>query len=182
VFGGKNLETHPVTFSAQAPNYGSELYRFAGLRYVLLHRYIIAHASDFGAHGQATLQIRDWLASNHGARLLPQGGIYELWELTDAYPKAVLIEGDGTVEADACTVETYRNAEIAMRCRAPQSAMLEVGDNFARGWFACVNGREMTITPYRGLFRSVPVPAGESHIRMRFEPVPFWRSADCGSG
>jgi hypothetical protein len=182
VFGGKNLETHVIAFSARAPTFGSELYRLAGLRYVLLHRYIIDHASDFGAYGEATRQIRGWLANNRAARLLPQAGTYEIWELTDAYPKAVLIEANGTVDGDACSIAAYRNTEIAVRCQARTSAVLEVGDNFARGWFACVNGREVPISPYQGLFRSVPVPAGESRIRMRFEPVPLWRAADCVSG
>lgn len=179
---GKNLETHVFTFSARAPNFGSELYRLAGLRYVLLHHYIIDHASDFGAYGEVTRQIREWLASSPAARLMPQPGTYEIWELTNAYPKAVLIGRNGTVDPDACSIETYRDAEITVRCQAPQSAVLEIGDNFARGWFACVNGREVPISPYQGLFRSIPVPAGESRIRMRFEPVPFWRAADCGSG
>ena len=36
------------------------------------------------------------------------------------------------------------------------------------GWEATVNGKPVTITPFEGVFRSVPVPAGASRVEFRF--------------
>jgi uncharacterized membrane protein YfhO len=50
-----------------------------------------------------------------------------------------------------------------------------LGDSYAPGWRACVDGVPTKVEPFQGLFRSVAVPQGVSQVDFHYQPVPFLR-------
>ena len=60
--------------------------------------------------------------------------------------------------------------EVAVEVDADKPARLILLDAYFPGWGATVNGRDAEISPANGAFRSVPVPAGRSHVVFRYAP------------
>jgi len=183
IFGQQDLSRFAKQFTQAASGFDSDLYRQVGLRYLLLDRMIMDYPGGLGDVGTAILRIRPLLAADAGAKLLPVGGAYEIWELPGAYPKAFIADSvDDAATPRGCALLQYRNTKLDIACDAPHAARLVVNDTFAPGWSACVNGEPAPVTPYRGLFRGIPVPAGHSQIVLRYDPVPFLRRGRCHAG
>ncbi len=159
-------------FSPAAPGYDSADYRRLGLRYVAMHRLIVANPSAYGAVGAAISRIHDGLGASAWAKRLEAPGAYEIWELANAMPRAEVVMPDGTEMP--CDVDEYSPSEVAVTCHAPAAGRLVLGDTTAPGWRACVNRQRADISAFEGLFRSVAVPA-ESRTVFRYYPVPFLR-------
>ena len=172
--GTQDLQNEAKQFTPGSPNYDSPDYRRLGLRFVLIHRYIAQHPQDFGGLGAAIAKIRAELSSSDWARLRPDAGGYEIWVLRNAMPRAVL-DGSG----QPCDLVSYGTTSLSVRCHAAAPERLVLGEVFAPGWLACVDGAPVTIEPYQGIFRSVMVPAGDSRIEFRYQPVPFLRTPSC---
>jgi hypothetical protein len=177
--GAENLQNDPKQFTAESPGYDSPDYRRLSLRYVLIHRYIAEHPADFGAFGAAIVKIRAAFMAGSWARQLAAPGLYEVWELRDAMPRAMLVVGgDGTERP--CEVTSYATVSVSVLCRAAAPGRLVLGDGYAPGWRACVNGAPVPVEPFLGIFRSVAVPQGESRTDFQYQPVPFLRTeASC---
>jgi hypothetical protein len=175
--GAQALETEAKVFTPASPDYDSPDYRRLGLRYVLVQSFIAAHAGDFGDVGAAVSQIEARLGSARWAKRLPDQGEYQIWQLQDALPRANLVLADGSNQA--CAIPSFAPSRVAIQCQAPAPARLVLGDAFAPGWFACVNGLSAPVAPFQNLFRSVAVPAGASRIIFSYQPVPFLRHASC---
>lgn len=62
--------------------------------------------------------------------------------------------------------------EIAVNATGP--GYLVLSDTHYPGWRATVNGMERPIYRANYAFRAVPIPAGESVVRMRFVPVSWY--------
>jgi hypothetical protein len=179
--GAQVLQGDVKRFTAIAPGYDSPDYRRLGLRYVLIHSYIADHTGDFGEFGAAVADIRKKFMTGGWAQRLSVPGLYEIWELHNAMPRANVVAVDGT--QTACDVVTFRTVSVTIRCHAPAAGgELVLGDNFAPGWRACVNGIAVAVQPFEGIFRSVPVPQGDSLTEFQYQPIPFLRGApSCGS-
>ncbi len=173
--GAQYLQNEPKQFTATSPGYDSPDYRRLGLRYVLIQRWIAEHIGDFGAFGAAVANVRGDLMAGGWARLLPVPGAYEVWELRDAMPRANVVADDGT--ETPCDLVSFGTVSVSVRCHAPAPGRLVLGDNHAPGWRACVNGQPAPVTPFRDIFRSVPVPQGDSRTEFRYLAVPFLRGA-----
>jgi hypothetical protein len=184
VFGARQLQQEPKEFTPAAPGYDSAPYRWIGLRYVLLHHYIVEHPNQFGALGRATTRARDALIAM-SARRADDLSDYEVWELADPWPKASLIE---VTEKDwparpfaggSCGVTSFRNNYVSVECDAPRAARLVLSEAQAPGWRACVDGASAEIVAFGGVLRSVSVPRGISTVQFHYEPVPFLRGTGC---
>jgi len=178
VVGVENLAAEAKRFTPAAPDYNSPVYRRLGLRYVLLHRFIIDHPWDFGETGVVTAQIRAEFVASDWAELVNAPGTYEIWRLRNAMPKAMLRTDDGTQHA--CDILAYQTVTVSVRCRSADPGLLVLGDPVAPGWRACVNGAPVPVEPYQGLFRAVSLPAGDNRVTFRYQAVPFLRSHRCG--
>lgn len=185
VFGVQKLMDETKRFTPAAPGYDSVPYRWIGLRYVLLNAYIFDHADQFGLFGQVVGEVRRSLAAGPGAWLKQRDGGYEIWELTGAYPKAVLTEPDRLDWSAApspdgsCDVKSFRNTLVTVACVSTRPARLVLSEVMAPGWRACRDGAASPIALFGGVLRSTIVPAGQSTIEFIYEPVPFLRSIAC---
>jgi len=57
--------------------------------------------------------------------------------------------------------------------KADSPARLSVMESYYPGWRAFVNGREAKLSRAHQGFQSVPVPAGESRVRLLYQPRDF---------
>ncbi|MGD0431252.1 MAG: hypothetical protein ABSA58_09180 [Acetobacteraceae bacterium] len=184
VFGAQQLQQEPKEFTPAAPGYDSAPYRWIGLRYVLLHHYIVEHPSQFGALGRATTRVRDTLIAI-SARRVDDLDDYEVWVLADSWPKASLVEVTDKdwparpLSDGSCGVTLFRNGRISVECDAPRTARLVLSEAQAPGWRACVDGASAEIVAFGGVLRSVLVPRGVSTVQFHYEPVPFLRGTGC---
>jgi hypothetical protein len=74
--------------------------------------------------------------------------------------------GRGTVE-----FLTDDPEHVVLRVRAPERGFVHLADQYYPGWQASVNGVPTPIQQANFLFRVVEVPAGESVVEFRFEPL-----------
>lgn len=182
VFGGQHLRSDPKRFTKLAPSPDSAAYRWLGLRFVLIHKYILENAEKFGELGRAALALRDTAVAG-GAKNIPSKGIYLLLELPNPYPRAGLIaEGQNSADQQ-CDVIHETTTQLRYLCESSIAAKLVLGDSFAPGWSACVNGYSVPIEPFMTALRSIPIPPGKSDVELNYQPVPFLRrTPKCGRG
>ncbi|MCW5882405.1 MAG: hypothetical protein KIS91_15865, partial [Anaerolineae bacterium] len=67
-------------------------------------------------------------------------------------------------------VERPTPAAWTVRVQTPQPALLVLGEAFAPGWQAQVNGQPAPVLAVDGLLRGTPVPTGASTVVWRYEP------------
>lgn len=176
IFRGQHLGMTPKEFTAAAPAYDSPLYKWLGLRYVLIHDYILTNADQFGAFGaKAQSLYKDIMKS--GGKEIPASGSYRIIKIPQPYPRASLIPR-GTPDAIPerhCEVIFEGASHSRYKCLATAPMDLVIGDAYAPGWSACMNGKSVGISPFLGALRTIEIPSGESRIDMRYQPVPFLR-------
>lgn len=177
VFGAQILSQEPKRFSALAPSIDSEAYRWLGLRFLLLHGYILDHPDQFGKIGKSAVGLRD-AALAAGGREIDTRGTYRIIEMHDFYPRATIAaDGEDISEYPKrqCQIISETNVSGSYFCETPISGKVVIGDSFAPGWMACVNGLVVPVEPFIHALRSVSIPAGTSFVELRYQAVPFLR-------
>jgi hypothetical protein len=175
--GAQYLQNETKHFTAEAPSYNSSDYRRLSLRYVLIQRDIAAHAAQFGPLGAAAEKIRANFIASNWAQRLPDQGEYEIWQLSNALPRAMLLTANGSERT--CDLTSYGTVLVSVQCHSTVPGLLILGDAFAPGWRACVNDNPARVEPYDSIFRSVAVPEGDSWVTFRYQPIPFLRNSYC---
>jgi hypothetical protein len=96
-----------------------------------------------------------------------------LYELSDTLPR-VRLAGDGALEAQPTTRE-----ELALTLTAEEPTELIRADLAYPGWKAHVAGEggTRTIATREGLFRTVPLPAGNAAVVWEYDPASFRNGA-----
>lgn len=94
--------------------------------------------------------------------------------------RQIVVEGgpalEGTAaEAGRAQVVAYLPDRIEVQVDAAEPAYLFLSEVFYPGWQAAVDGQPAPIYRADGLFRSVPVPAGEHRVVLTFSPRS-WRA------
>jgi hypothetical protein len=177
VFGAQILSREPKRFSALAPSIESEAYRWLGLRFLLLHGYILDHPENFGEIGKSAVGLRD-AALAAGGREIDTRGTYRIIEMHDFYPRAAIIFDGEDISGPPkrqCQIISETTTSGSYFCETPVSGKVVIGDSFAPGWMACVDGLVMPVEPFIHALRSVSIPAGKSFVEFRYQPVPFLR-------
>ena len=177
VFGAQILGAEPKRFSELAPSIDSEAYRWLGLRFLLLHGYILDHPEGFGEVGKSAVELRD-AALAVGGRQIDTRGTYRIIEMHDFYPRAGIIPDGEDITGypkHRCQIISETNTRGSYYCDSPVSGKVVIGDSFAPGWMACVDGRVVPVEPFLHALRSVSIPAGKSFVELRYHPVPFLR-------
>ena len=177
IIGTQSLQWDTKHFSRDAPNFDADLYQHLGLRYVLIPP-SGADALQASAADRENNRIRQNFLANGGASLAASVGAYEVWQMRNPLPKAVILPDAGGPPV-ACEMLVNERDFQRMRCSAPAPAHLVVGDNDAPGWSACVNGSLAAIDRYKGLLREVSLPPGFNTVTMTYQPVPFLRQRTC---
>ena len=177
VFGSQILGAEPKRFSELAPSIDSEAYRWLGLRFLLLHGYILDHPEGFGEIGKSAVELRD-AALAAGGRQIDTLGTYRIIEMHNFYPRAaIILDGESIVgyPKHQCHIISETNTHGSYYCDSPGSGKVVIGDSFAPGWMACVDSRVVSVEPFLHALRSVSIPAGKSFLELRYHPVPFLR-------
>jgi hypothetical protein len=105
-------------------------------------------------------------------RVVPPGAAAESDPVALAAGTAV-VEGaiSPTEGASGLVVETLETVDrLDLRVTADRPTVVVVRDAFAPGWTATVNGRPAPVLRADGRHRAVPVPAGESRVRLSYRP------------
>lgn len=68
----------------------------------------------------------------------------------------------------ACTIAPRDRDEATVRCAAPATVVRR--ELVMSGWRASVSGHAVRVRRWEGTFQAVPVPAGASTVRFRYEP------------
>lgn len=177
VFGAQLLSREPKRFSALAPSINSEAYRWLGLRFLLLHGYILDNSDKFGEIGRSAVELRD-AALAAGGREIVTRGTYRIIEMYDLHPRAsIIFDGENIAGYPErhCQIFSETNTRGRYFCDTPVSGKVVIGDSYAPGWMACVDGRVSPVEPFLHALRSVSIPAGKSFVEFRYHPVPFLR-------
>jgi uncharacterized membrane protein YfhO len=68
-------------------------------------------------------------------------------------------------------LEAYEPTRLELVVQVSRPGWLLVTDRWAPGWRARVNDVPTEVRPADFLYRAVPLPAGESRVRMTYEPA-----------
>jgi hypothetical protein len=74
-------------------------------------------------------------------------------------------------------IVSYGDTRVVVRAETSQPGLLVLTDTYDEDWSATLNGERVRIFPTDGLFRGVPLPAGESEIVFRYRPWAFYGGA-----
>ncbi|HBG95706.1 MAG TPA: hypothetical protein DDY14_10400 [Chromatiaceae bacterium] len=177
--GAFNTMAEPRRFAAAPDEVFDARYDLLGLEYVAFYAPILSEKVDNGIAKQARA-YRDALALEGGS-MLKTDGHYEVWKrpgkslwLATADPKK-----PGKLNPAPCKLIHFGNVQVDIACRMEKASQLIIGEVYAPGWTACVNGAAVELMRYSEVFRSVKAPAGPSRIRMSYRPVPFLRWKSC---
>lgn len=77
----------------------------------------------------------------------------------------------------ACLIEEESPERITVKVDAPHMGMVVLGDTFAPGWTASVDGAMRVIFRANGMFRAVSVPQGKHEVTFVYRPWPFYAGA-----
>jgi hypothetical protein len=74
---------------------------------------------------------------------------------------------------DSTAVTTYEGEKITVTARAPQNALLVLGEKYYKGWKATTDGKPTEIIPVDHVLRGVYLSPGKHQVEFRFDPLPF---------
>lgn len=177
VFGAQLLSREPKKFSSLAPSITSEAYRWLGLRFLLIHSEILDNPKKFGAINKNALELRNAVLAS-GGREIETEGSYRLIEIYNLYPRGSVVidrEEETMIPKLQCQIISETTTSGIYFCDLQASGKLVIGDSFAPGWMACVNGIAVPIKPFIHALRSVSVPAGKSFVEFQYQSVPLFR-------
>jgi hypothetical protein len=85
----------------------------------------------------------------------------------------VAVEGATSTSGASGSVVSSLEApdRLAFAAEADRATVLVVRDAFAAGWTATVNGAPAPLLRADGRHRAIPIPAGRSHVVLRYRPV-----------
>lgn len=175
--GAQNLQSAPKEFKSTSPFYDSELYRRLGLKYILISSVVLENLPKDNAMRMAAENITLKLSEAPWAQFVGRLGDYNIWETTNAHPRAeLLIKNQKSVR---CQIRSYEPTLLEVECPPSSQGLLVVGDNFAPGWVACTSKGSTEVKPYIGIFRSVELQSAITRVRFEYQAVPFLRHKDC---
>ncbi len=106
--------------------------------------------------------------------------VQELWDReragsSEGAGRTTQVAAPATASTDAAAPGSAvpvveETGRLVYRASAPQGGYFVHVASLASGWRAWVDGREAPIYRANGLFRAVPLPAGEHEVELRYEP------------
>jgi hypothetical protein len=146
-----DLVSPPGKGQAEYPDPNSPLMDELGVRYLMTRhelsgKWKLAHNTDAPIYENTSglLESRSYVRSASPAR---------------GYQRVSFIRDD----PNRITLQAYSKG----------GGWLILTDSCYPGWRAWVDSKPAPITPYRDAFRSVPIPAGNHTVDMRYEPATF---------
>jgi hypothetical protein len=105
---------------------------------------------------------------------LPEEGTEPAAYVASDFPAAewAALGGGAPVRASVSELR-YGTNDFALRVEVDRPAVLVVGDAFARGWRARVDGEARTLFRANYVFRGVLVPAGRHEVRFSYWPTEW---------
>jgi len=93
-------------------------------------------------------------------------------ESPPAYPMADPRAGT-TIPAENVIIATYESERIEVNAKAPQNALLVLGEKYYRGWKATVDGKAAEVVPVDYVLRGVYLAPGDHKVEFFFDPLPY---------
>lgn len=79
----------------------------------------------------------------------------------------------GVEAVGSVTVSRYEGERIEVNAAVRQNALLVLGEKYASGWRAFVDGKEVRIHPVNYILRGVYLSPGSHRVEFLFDPLPF---------
>jgi hypothetical protein len=73
-----------------------------------------------------------------------------------------------------CVIAEDAPERVAMNVSSPQPGITVLADSYDRWWRAWVDGAPTPVLRVNGLFRGIPLPAGEHAVVFEYRPMPFY--------
>ncbi|OGG15120.1 hypothetical protein A2773_04490 [Candidatus Gottesmanbacteria bacterium RIFCSPHIGHO2_01_FULL_39_10] len=93
-----------------------------------------------------------------------------IYENTQVLPRAVVLDEKGSVIDSAKIIRANANN---LTISAQKRGKLVLKDVNYSGWQAYLNGKKVSILPYKKIFRSIDLNSDKSSVEFRFEPKSF---------
>ena len=170
----------PRTFPELCEGPLDRRYDVLGLRYVAIPEWLLKPGKNDSPVAIQARKYRDLLAEN-GGEMEFRADSFEVWK-RPGQPLWLAMAPTASfddLKPAPCQLLGYGNSRLQVVCAMAYPTTLVMGEVYAPGWLACINGEPSTITPYLGVFRSLELPAGKSEIIMNYHPVPFMRYHSC---
>jgi cell division septation protein DedD len=103
--------------------------------------------------------------------LLPDGSSFEPEHMALLEKPLALPLETRPVEPGTVRRMTTQSGTVAFDVNAASASVLFVSQSFHPGWKATVNGADAEVLRANGAFQGVVVPAGFSHVDLRFDPA-----------
>lgn len=177
----------PSPIEARAFDLLNVRYIFAGCGIPLNHHYYRPIFSD-GAEGcvyrNETALARayevhsvSWAAPRAAAQLLGSGAVdpreQVLLDPSTVGDRAAWHVSSAPVDADRVTVTAYGLNDVTLRVRSKGKGVVVLGDAYASGWVATVDGHPALMARADGILRAVPVTGGTHVVAFHYQPTSF---------
>jgi len=121
---------------------------------------------------------RAWIV--HDAREMPaaeatnllayDSGLARQTALVERLPESLALSPPTDPAADMVTIEVHEADEITVRAVTDAPGLLMLSEVYDPGWTARIDGEAVEILAANGLFRAIPIPAGDHSVTLRYEP------------
>ena len=167
------------TFTELAPRYDSPAFDLLGLRVIVSRESLEGAVEANGVHWKLRQSVlprvlNPTIVREHPGPLPPADAFQstdfrkEVWLSESALGATACARHDGGVAQVKPLSYRANSVEIAYRSERPAWIVLNEID--APGWWAEVDGQEVTLLRANALFRGACVPAGTGHLTFHFSP------------
>lgn len=170
----------PRTFPEDSLGVIDTRYDILGMTYVAFPTWLLDPRKFDSPVAMGARAYRDSIVTQGGEMVFAADN-YEVWlrpkkDLWLSLTNSSMLE---ELSAAPCKLLDYQNSSLRLSCDIKDAARLVLGEVYAPGWMACVNGESVKIEPFFDVFRSVILPPGRSDVIMRYRPIPFLRWMGC---
>ncbi len=100
-----------------------------------------------------------------------------LYENQGFFKRALIMAPQGSSASGEATLEDYSPTHVRVQTKTNGNALLFLSDLDYPGWKAFLDGKPTPIYKMAGIFRSVPVPAGDHQVQFFYAPFSFFAGA-----
>lgn len=165
----------------------SKAYQLLNVKYVLTLR-----GTPMPANFRQVFEGGGSIAVWENRTALPRAGVVHSARVGDSLPEivqeinsgsfdpraGVILSGSGARElagtpnaADRAEITSYAPNEITLATSSEAEGFLVLGEIYAPGWRAWVDGQEVPVVRANGVFRAVPLSAGAHEVRLVYDPL-----------
>ncbi len=172
----------PRTFPSHSEGLFDIRYDVLGLRYIVFSKSLLNSEAEQAPVSISAQEILNAIIER-GGKLIFESDKYEVWTRPGISQWLSIAKSESFEDLTPapCKTDLATNARLELICELREHATIVMGEVYAPGWQACVNGLATEVRPFFDVFRSFHIPGGKSRIVMTYQPVPFLRPRRCSN-